>query len=329
MSDFVQRMRKTVTDYKENVLGVSEQGTYQGKPYSHILPEDKRPLNLWQGIREDAVAYFTAESISWHRDSHNLLSSQALCVNLFFPLHEELELLTGFFSSRISGLAQVKKVHFEYIGPEGTDYLREGGSRGRNRTSADIALEWDGEDGTRGVLLLEFKFTESEFGRCGGAKSNGNTDKSRCLRSKDIIRDPSEMCYLVQPKKRPYWDIILDSDGPLRTEYLALEQHCPFRYDFYQLMRNQLLAHQIEKDQQSGFARGIFGVVYHGDNDRLLRMGHPYGGERNPLTAWAGMLKQPNSFVTFTIQNLLDWIGARLPERLHDWHSFLRTKYGL
>ena len=117
MSDFIQRMRKTVTDYKENVLGVSEQGTFRGKPYSHILPKDKQPLNLWEGIREDAIAYFGAERIAWHKDSHNLLSSQALCVNLFFPLREDLELLTGFFGNRISGLAQVKKMHFEYIGP--------------------------------------------------------------------------------------------------------------------------------------------------------------------------------------------------------------------
>lgn len=329
MSDFIQKMRKTVTDYKENVLGVSEQGTFQGKSYSHILPQDKQHLNLWESIREDAIAYFSAESIAWHKDSHNLLSSQALCINLFFPLREELELLTGFFTSRISGLVQVKKMHFEYIGPEGTDYLHEGGSRGQNRTSADVALEWDSEDGTQGLLLLEFKFTEGEFGRCGGATSKGNTDRSRCLRSEDIIRDPSAMCYLLQSKKRPYWDIILDSDGPLRTEYLTLERHCPFRYDLYQLMRNQLLALQIERDPQSGFARASFGVVYHHDNDRLLRMGHPYGGERNPLKVWTAMLKQPESFVTFTIQDLLNWIDARLPGRLHDWRNFLKLKYEL
>jgi hypothetical protein len=329
MNNLIRRMRKTVADYKENVLGVSEQGVFRGKPYRHILPRDKQPLNLWEDIREDAIAYFGAERIAWHKDSHNLLNSQALCVNLFFPLREELALLTGFFSNRISGLAQVNKMHFEYIGPEGTDYLHEGGSRGQNRTSADVALEWDSEDGTRGLLLLEFKFTEGEFGRCGGAASKGNTDQSRCLRSEKIIRAPSVMCYLVQSKKRPYWDIILDSDGPLWTENLTLEQHCPFRYDFYQLMRNQLLAHQIERDQQSGFARALFGVVYHRGNDRLLRMGHPYGGERNPLTAWASMLKQPESFVTFTIQDLLNWIDAELPGRLHDWRNFLRIKYGL
>lgn len=329
MSDFIHRMRKTVTDHKENVLGVSEQGTFRGKPYPHILPKDKQPLNLWEGIREDAIAHFSAERIAWHKDSHNLLSSQMLCINLFFPLREELELLTDFFGSRISGLTRVKKMHFEYIGPKGTDYLHEGGSRGQNRTSADVALEWEGEDNTQGLLLLEFKFTEGEFGKCGGATSKGNTDRSHCLRSEDIIHTPSAMCYLVQSKKRPYWDILLDSDGPLRIEQLTLERHCPFRYDFYQLMRNQLLAHQVEQDQSSAFARALFGVIYHRDNDRLLRMGHPYGGERNPLTAWAGMLKQPESFVIFTVQDLLNWIDAKLPGRLRGWRNFLKIKYEL
>ena len=134
MSDFIQRMRKTVTDYKENVLGVSEQGTFRGKSYPHILPKEEQPLNLWEGIREDAIAYFSAESIAWHKDSHN---------------------------------------------------------------------------------------------------------------------------------------------------------------------------------------------------DRLLRMGHPHGGERNPLTAWTAILKQPESFVTFTIQDLLNWIDTRLPERLHDWRNFLKIKHEL
>jgi len=100
MNNFIRRMRKTVADYKENVLGVSEPGVFRGKPYRHILPRDKQPLNLWEDIREDAIAYFGAERIAWHKDSHNLLSSQALCVNLFFPLREELELLTGFFNNR-------------------------------------------------------------------------------------------------------------------------------------------------------------------------------------------------------------------------------------
>jgi hypothetical protein len=47
MNNFIRRMRKTAADYKENVLGVSEQGVFRGKPYRHILPRDKQPLNLW------------------------------------------------------------------------------------------------------------------------------------------------------------------------------------------------------------------------------------------------------------------------------------------
>jgi hypothetical protein len=36
-----------------------------------------------------------------------------------------------------------------------------------------------------------------------------------------------------------------------------------------------------------------------------------------PLTAWTAMLKQPQSFVTFTIQDLQNWTDAKLPEPAH------------
>jgi len=115
----------------------------------------------------------------------------------------------------------------------------------------------------------------------------------------------------------------------LRTDLLAKEPYCPFRYDFYQLMRNQLLARLIESDPRSGFQRAFFGAMYHGENEELLRMGRPFGGERNPLKAWAGLLREPDRFSTFTIQDLLAWMDQRLPSHLEEWRGFLNARYGL
>ena len=50
-------------------------------------------LNLWAGIREDALGYFEANRISWwkgaqDRPTGHLLSSQIACVNQLYPLRQ-------------------------------------------------------------------------------------------------------------------------------------------------------------------------------------------------------------------------------------------------
>ena len=327
MSDFRSPIETTAIRYKEELLGVRKCGKWRGKEYRHILPIQLWDLNLWEQVRAPARIHFFEEDIAWHHQRHNLLSSQILCVNIFFPLRNEQELLAGFLADRIPQLGRVGRTYFEYIGDR--NYLNEPGGRGRMRTSADIALEWYDPSNSRGLLLLEFKFTEREFGRCGGATSRGNVDRSRCRQASKIVQAPEKMCYLVDPKERPYWGIALSPDTPLRVDLLASEPYCPFRYDFYQLMRNQFLGHRIESDPDSGFQRALFGVAYHAQNDQLLRMGRPFGGERNPLKAWAGLLREPDRFITFTIQDLLSWMDQRLPSHLEEWRGFLNARYGL
>lgn len=327
VSDFRSRMETTAFRYKEEVLGLRKRGKWRGEKYRHILPIEVWDLNLWKEIRDAARIHFADDKIAWHDQRHNLLSSQILCVNIFFPLRNEQTLLTDFLASRIPHLARIGKMYFEYIGDR--NYLNEPGGRGRMRTSADVALEWFDASNSRGLLLLEFKFTEREFGRCGGATSRGNRDRLRCRQPSKIVQAPETMCYLVDPKKRPYWRVALAQDSPLHIDELAKEPYCPFRYDFYQLMRNQFLAHLIESDPDSGFQRALFGAVYHAENDQLLRMGRPFGQERNPMKAWAGLLREPDCFITFTVQDLLTWMDHRLPSHLEEWRAFLSEKYGL
>jgi hypothetical protein len=327
MSDFRSKMESAAVRHKDDVLGVRMCGKWQGKEYRHILPRQLWDLNLWEPIRASARIHFLEQGISWHEQRHNLLSSQIQCVNVFYPLRDQQALLAAVLVDRLPQLARVGSIHFECTGDQ--DYLNEHGGRGRMRTSADLAVEWFDGQNSRNLLLLEYKFTETGFGDCGGAKSTGNKDKSRCRRAREIVEAPGRMCYLVQPKARPYWEIALASDGPLRAELLARESYCPFRYDFYQLMRNQFLAHQIQSDPDSGFDSATFGVIYHDANENLLRMGHPFGGQRNPLKAWSGLLREPKRFMWFTVQELLAGVDAKLPSHLAEWRAFLRARYEL
>lgn len=138
MQDFVQSMRQRQIRYKQAVLRIQEEGTSKrGNCHPHLLPADKWYYNLWEGIRSEAEAYFGANGIAWHDQRYNMLSSQALCLNLFFPLRHHLGLLGGYLSSRFPEIQRVVDLDFEYVGPR--NYFGERGGRGQNRTSADVS----------------------------------------------------------------------------------------------------------------------------------------------------------------------------------------------
>jgi len=175
------------------------------------------------------------------------------------------------------------------------------------------------------MLLLEFKFTEPDFGQCS---KQGNPDPSRCLSLGKDVYSYKTKCYRTEVG-RSYWDLILSDDGPFRQEPLTKESYCPFRYDFYQLMRNQLLAHCIQSDSPPIFNRVEFGVIYHADNEALVAMARPFGGERNPLKAWANLLKNQKTFHAFTVQEFLNAIGPNLHSELVNWRTYLKQRYDL
>ena len=331
MADFRKQMRDWMCQYKTDTLRVSEQGTWRGRRYPHLLPQHSWVLNLWEGLCFKAVKHFAQSRISWHDQKHNLLSSQILCVNIFFPLREHPDILRLWLSSHLADVQVVTDLDFEYVGPEDPqdpsgyrNYLNElGGSRGQNRTSADVAITWRDNKGGTNLLLLEFKFTEPNFGECS---RQGNPDRGRCLSSKEIVRSPQTQCYRAEVGRR-YWDIILASGSPFRQDLLTAEAFCPFRYDFYQLMRNQVLAHCVQRDPEVNYDKVEFGVMYHADNEKLVDMRKSYDREKDPLKAWRKLLREPGTFHSFTIQQLLDTIETKLPIDLLDWRRYLKEKY--
>jgi len=334
---FYEEMKAKMVTYKTKTLGITEKGkrTIREKgtrnpitlEYEHILPARLWTQNLWSGIRQAAVNYFSHEKIKWHDQRDNLLSSQILCVNIFFPLRNHLPLVNGFLKKFYPSLAKVTDIDFEYIGPRNRNYLKEPGGRGYNRTSADVAITWEDIEGKNNLLLVEFKFTEPNFGECSKSE---NPDRDRCNHGEVVISSPQTECYRSEVG-RPYWEMVLSPQGPFIREMLNRTQYCPFRYDFYQLMRNQLLAKCIAEDKDSGFHVAEFAVCYDDRNETLLNLSHPIDSDSNPLTSWKSFLKNPSSFKHFTIQQLLKHIDHtdNLPSELKQWRAYLNTRYGL
>lgn len=81
-----------LSQYKVDVLGVSENGIfhYRGRdiPKTHILPINDRDQNILKKYRDHFFSSDYAQ-IKFHQFFHHLNSSQALCINLFYPLIAE------------------------------------------------------------------------------------------------------------------------------------------------------------------------------------------------------------------------------------------------
>ena len=92
---------KHLAMYKVRDLGVKEDGLFRfrGKTLkkSHILPRRHLEMNILEEYRS---RFFASEcsQIKFHRFFHHLNSSQAMCINLFYPLiaEELVSLVTSF-----------------------------------------------------------------------------------------------------------------------------------------------------------------------------------------------------------------------------------------
>ena len=293
-------------------MGIQEKGSWGNKEYAHILPRKRWKMNLWEGIRQEAVDYFQVNKLTWHTDKHNLRSSQVLCVNIFFPFKDQLSSFNHAFKHYLPNFSSFVpgSMEFEFVDKENLLCEKSGA-----KTSVDVKLEWTDHDNLRNLLLLEFKFTEQRFGKCNSARNDRDCDKAR-----QIIEDPLK-CYLTSRGIR-YWELISKKKGPIKQNELCLKGACPFRYDFYQLMRNQLLAYELEKNL--GYDKVIFGVLFPRQNMKIQEMGR---NKENPIEAWYSIIKNKNRFVSIHLENMIAELSHNNPYIFNKWRVYLRKKH--
>lgn len=324
LQEFREQMRDKQSVFKAESLGVKQMGSWRNIHYPHLLPEEAWSLNLWEGTSYQAIRHFAQAGISWSEQKHSMLSSQVLCVNLFFPLRNHPEALKPWLASHFD-VDQVVAVEFQYVGPDDRDYFNEEGTRGPGRIRADVAIAWLDRSQKKNVLLIKFTFAERSLGMCS---QRGNPSPWRCHYSRNVVGSPHSYCHKDE-LGFTYWYDIMSRESPFLQERLTLEGYCPFRYDLFALMRGQLLAHMLQEDNGNDIARAYFGVMYHADNDELLRMPHWFYRERNPLRAWPTLLKDESSFRPFTIQEMVAAMEGALPGDLSEWRAYLKQRYGL
>ena len=152
---FVENAKRALVTYKIDHLGIKEAGYYKHRgrfiPKKHILPLDCKKQNIIQQYRK--AFYDSPKSdIHFHQYFHHLNSSQALCINLFFPLIAETKL------NLILDLLKIQEQPVTESCFEKESDMEMGSGR---RTNFDFYMKL--ADGTK--IYFETKYTELEFGK--------------------------------------------------------------------------------------------------------------------------------------------------------------------
>lgn len=330
------RLKRTL--FSEEAQG---HGTYRGKKRPYCLADSCSSQNLWEGIRKEALAYFRERGIPWHDGlqgrrlpSNHPCCSQSCCLNFLFPLTTRPHLLARVFRHIYPQLAEPLPVTEDGRLPDGTlpymafewtgtrDYLGEHvgkrgiRTRGANYTSADFAFRFRREDGKIHLVLGEWKYTEEAGSTYHGAP--------RC----DGDRRP-------EVRKRTYERAFARSDGVFAGHGAEL-YNALFFGPFYQFMRLQLLAQEME--------RGELGPEMNADvvsvlcvcpaaNDEFRKGAvvppqlQQYSSGADIFQVWQGLVPGER-FRHIPTEVLLCILDNEASADDSAWVNYLRTRYG-
>lgn len=293
-------------------------GVYKGHAYPFCLPVEFAAENLYPGIRQSAREYFARHGIHWHdgqagNPSNHLCDSQVCCTNFLFPFADQplaLAALLGhqFEIGEMLPIEDGQYVAFEWIGAQnylGERVPRNGQrTRGANFTSADAAVLFRRPDGTKQMVLIEWKYTESYSSTPLQVAPSG-TDRTKIYEHLWLAED----CPL--DKRR------IPSFGSL------------FYEPFYQFMRQQFLAHEMEKAHELGVDVVSLLHISPEHNADFKRVTAPdLAGLADSATGvWKKLVKPQDRFAAISTEMLFGWFPAEEFPQMKDWWEYISQRY--
>lgn len=204
-------------------------------------------------------------------------------------------------------------VAFEYTGPNDRDYLGEAGGkkpqRGANATASDAAVAYVDNQGQKYLVLIEWKYTEKYQNHKLSADLRGT-------------------------RQHRYGNLVLSPTGPIRSDLgLKLEN---FLYEpFYQFLRQQILAWQIEAEPSSGFDKVSVLHLSPRANKALHQLTAPDVGAalreidgvyvEDAFEAYSACLTQPDRFIQRHIEDSFN-VLTESPNS-NAWYPELKSRY--
>jgi hypothetical protein len=295
-------------------------GVYKGSPRPFCLPLPNAEENLFHEIRASAIDYFRKYSIKWHdgtddKPSNHLCGSQVCCVNFLFPFSDKPQALVELFRPVFPSIRRVlpmeepgRFVAFEWIGLDNYlgEKVRRGAkrTRGANFTSADAAVMFEHEDGLRQIALIEWKYTESYSGT------------------------PLQVADSGTSRVEIYRPLLEGSDCPLDVSLLGSLDDL-FYEPFYQLMRQQLLAHEMERAKELGAKRVSLLHIAPAHNEDLLRVTSPALQTLgpSPTAIWKRLVRPGDRFATVSTEQLFGGLPIKSLPGLAPWWQYVSQRY--
>lgn len=273
-------------------------GTYD---VDYALPAAYASHNLLPEVRESVLDLFDTHKIAWHQSidggpSNHLRSSQVQCVNALGRMMADAERIKRAFGG-VLDIASVRDfgeidpaekgrfLTFEFVGLH--DYFGEGKAgvltRGSQSTSVDAAFGYVDKEGRDALALVEWKFTETYPNPDAAAARKEGTRLKR------------------------YTEALQRPDGPVAIAGISLADL--FHEPIYQLVRQQLLAREMERDERVNAARVSVVHVLSPDNTSYQSSYVAEGLRARGATVdevWQSLLRTPDAFAKLDPAVFLD-----------------------
>lgn len=323
MGKFKESEKERYSEYKKSSQYFSQaakkDGLYNSILRPFCLPKDNSLENLFPEIRESALRFFTDHEIKWHdaidkKPSNHLCDSMVCGVNFLYPFYNQPEALKSLLSPlfpSINKMLPIEKNHFvsfEWIGMEnylGERIPRHGKrTRGANFTSADAVVMFERADGKKQIVLIEWKYTET-YSQSFIRFAKSGTDRG-------II----------------YEHLYNRDDFPLKKDLIP--NYDVFFYEpFYQLFRQQLLAHEMELINERGADIVSLLHISPKQNKQFERITSPLLeplGD-NVTDVWKKLVKAPKKFQAVKIEDVFSQFPIIKHEELLGWWNYIQSRY--
>ncbi len=323
MGKFLEDEKRKQAAFKAKSPYFSEpartEGSYKGHLYPFCLPRECADENLLPKIRQSIMAYFARNEITWHdgqdgKPSNHLCDSQVSCANFLFPFFDKPKALAALLRPIYPDLHEMLPIEdgqyiaFEWVGQQ--DYLGERKSRngkrtrGANYTSADAAVIFKRNGGQKQITLIEWKYTESYFPTCQKYSKSGTN------------------------RTKIYEHLYLADDCPLSKELLPHFDDL-FYEPFYQLMRQQFLAHEMEKARELGADIVSLLHISAAHNKDFMAVTSPdlRVVDVSATKVWRKLVKNLDRFVSEYTENVFGNYPVELFPELKEWWQYIAMRY--
>jgi hypothetical protein len=236
------------------------------------------------------------------------------CANFLFPFFDRPSALAALLRPIFPLLDEMLPIEdgqfvaHEWIGEH--NYLGEKILPGKKRTrgalftSADAAVRFRRKDGKVQIVLIEWKYTEAYYATSVKYAASG-TDKSSIYEWLYLAED----CPIIRCRLPRYDDL--------------------FYEPFYQFMRQQFLAHEMEKAHELGADIVSLLHIAPAHNEDFKRITSPglkdFGTSATKV--WSALQKSPDRFLSVFSEDLFGTFPLEQYPEMTEWWQYITQRY--